>query len=152
MADTKSLHNAYSLLRAEYTLQQVQPILDALQLLVELLQDYLQAKRLKYFPFFFTSDRKLIEILSMGVKDLSSFVRSGIIKGVVGITRSHDDPNILQGVTVQGTGYKLRFSNPVHVTNDLEIENLAEAIEIEIVKSNLLEWNCIWEINRSKPI
>ena len=60
MADTKSLHNAYSLLRAEYTLQQVQPILDALQLLVELLQDYLQTKRLKYFPFFFTSDRKLI--------------------------------------------------------------------------------------------
>ena len=52
MADTKSLRYAYSLLRAEYTLLQVQPILDALQLLVELLQDYLQAKRLKYFPFF----------------------------------------------------------------------------------------------------
>ena len=80
----------------------------------------------------------------MGVKDLSSFARSGIIKGVVGITRSQDDPNILQGVTIQGTGYKLRFSNPVHVTNDLEIENLAEAIEIEIVKSNLLEWNCVY--------
>ena len=96
MADTKSLRYAYNLLRAEYTLLQVQPILDALQLLVELLQDYLQAKRLKYFPFFFISDRKLIEILSMGVRDLSSFTRSGIIKGIVGITRSHDDPNILK--------------------------------------------------------
>ena len=40
MADTNSRY-AYNLLRAEYTLQ-VQPILDALQLLVELLQDYLQ--------------------------------------------------------------------------------------------------------------
>ena len=80
----------------------------------------------------------------MGVKDLSSFARSGIIKGVVGITRSHDDPNILQGVTLQGTGYKFSFSNPVHVTNDLKIENLAEAIETEIVKSNRLEWGYLY--------
>ena len=31
-----------------------------------------------------------------------------------------------------------------HITNDLKIENLAEAIETEIVKSNRLEWGYLY--------
>ena len=77
----QNLYTTYSLLRAEYTLQQVQPILDttvASGIVTRLSANEAAGEA---FPFF-TSDRKLIEILSMGVKDLSSFARSGIIKGV----------------------------------------------------------------------
>ena len=53
MLDAKSSRNAYNLLKTDQVISQLVPIIDALELLLESLHQYLHTKRMLYFPFFF---------------------------------------------------------------------------------------------------
>ena len=52
MLDAKSSRNAYNLLKTDQVISQLVPIIDALELLLESLHQYLHTKRMLYFPFF----------------------------------------------------------------------------------------------------
>ena len=49
----KGFNNLYNLLKTDQVISQLVPIIDALELLLESLHQYLHTKRMLYFPFFF---------------------------------------------------------------------------------------------------